>query len=178
MYRAHRLGVRPLHVYSRLDGIYDLPAPSTTTYAALDLATAMNELMAPAAGTSRTITAREAEKLVVTAMKIRRPFRLASISHAKARAFTLDGHPLSETDTLERRRAWAERLSESGFDGVVFSSRLRGSTHIVALFEKFNGSATKPPAVIHGVPTPGIEAALMSGFSVDAKHARSQIDLI
>jgi hypothetical protein len=178
VYRSHSVSASPLTTAQHQRGPFDLAAPRITAYLATEAGAAITELLGPIAGRARAVTEEQARRFVVTSMVIRRPFKLASVDHAKARKAGLDLPKHKGLPAFAVTRTLAARLDAAGFDGVFYSSPFVDHERVtlIALFDA--PANAKPVLEVTSGRMPGIHAALEAGFTVVTAHTRAHLDLI
>ena len=178
VYRSHSVSASPLTTAQHQRGPFDLAAPRITAYLATEAGAAITELLGPIAGRARAVTEEQARRFVVTSMVIRRPFKLASVDHAKARKAGLDLPEHKGLPAFAVTRTLAARLDAAGFDGVFYSSPFVDHERVtlMALFD--DPSVSKPMVEVTAETVPGVEAAIEAGFEVTPAHTRAHLDII
>lgn len=178
VYRAHGEGAAPLVTAVRHRGPFDLSRPRVTAYLATEASAAIAEILGPVAGRTRAVTEEQARRFVVSSLIIRRPFKLASVDHAKARKAGLVLPERKGLPAFAMTRSLAARLDSAGFDGVFYTSSFvdHGRVTLMALFD--DPGCGKPMVEVASDFVPGVEAAIEAGFEVTPAHTRAHLDII
>ena len=179
MYKASLVGADPWWFATDGEGPFDLSNGLGTCYVSLDLDQTIGEVVGPASGRFRAVNEAQARRLRVVPLRVRRPFRLASVDHAKARPFGLGGGTYADEGSFDETKEWAAALQAAGFDGVLFSPRFIDTAKVsmAALFGAA-GTPSPGPLEVAGAEIDGITASLAAGFEVVPEQLRTHYDLI
>ena len=179
VYRAHGSKNEPWWFASTPDGRFNLETPHGTCYVARDIETAVEEVLAPAAGGMRIVSEAQADSFVVSRLKPSKSYTLANIASAKAKSFGATREMSGAAGGVYViTRLWAAALAAAGFNGILYASRFTTvmSENAIALFGA--AGAPSPPPSIDPTPLSGREAAVAAGYTVLPPLTRSHLTLI
>ena len=179
IFRAHLVTAGPWQYSSSPLGPFDLAHPRATLYASTEPGHSLRELLVPIGGRHQIITEAQIRRFVVTPLRVKRGYRLATVDHAKARQFDFPGVARLVAAGFPACRRWAEALAANGFDGIAFTGTSADSARATGLALFRDADRDSAPRLIEdGEPIDGEATARAAGFRIAPDGLRSHIDLL